>query len=339
MNSHTRYLLIRAVAAPGLAALMLVLAVPTARAEITRTGTEPWYQQSNADARLQAQALFEQAVDKHKQLLRDDAMKRYEQALALWDNPDIRWNLALVLEDLGQYLRAHQQLESALRWETALGAERLRDVRDRMQRLETQHLARIKVSSDEPGADIKLDGQPWFRGPECQSTLVVPGEHYISAAKPGYFAVTRPVSVQAGQEIRVALPMDADRLLETRRWSSWKPWVVVAAGGVVTAVGASLERQAFVHRDAAAAALGGPCELRSGCPPTGSSDTYRRAVTDNRLAIGAFLAGGATVTVGLTLAWLNQLHVHRTEPRPLAPIEIAPLVSVDQAGASALFRF
>ena len=73
---------------------------------------EPWYPQSTADTRQRAQALFAQAIDKHLQLLRGDARDLYDQALVLWDNPDIQWNLALVLEDLGQYLRAYQQLDT-----------------------------------------------------------------------------------------------------------------------------------------------------------------------------------------------------------------------------------
>jgi tetratricopeptide (TPR) repeat protein len=260
-------LFIRVVAAPGLAALMLVLALPAARAEVTRTGIEPWYQQSNASTRQRAEALFDQAVDKHQQLLRADALELYEQALALWDNPDIRWNLALVLEDLGQYLRAHQELENALRWTETLGVERLREVRDRLRMLETQRLARIEAASGEPEADIRLDGQPWFRGPDRQRMLVVPGEHYITANKAGYFPVTRSVTVKAGQEVRVALPADMDRLIETRRWSAWKPWVVASAGVVVTAVGVGLQRQALVHRDAAAARLGAPARLGRGALP------------------------------------------------------------------------
>jgi hypothetical protein len=166
MKSQTRdpALQIRTVAAVGLTMLALILAVPVARADVARTGDEPWYRQAPEAARQQALALFAQAVDKHQQLLRGDAKGLYEQALALWDNPDIRWNLALVLDDLGEYLRAHEQLERALRWEAALGAERLGEVRDRMQVLETQRLARLEASSAEPGAEITLDGQPWFRG-------------------------------------------------------------------------------------------------------------------------------------------------------------------------------
>lgn len=337
MNSHTRYLFIRAVAAPGLAALVLVLALPAAHAEITRTGVEPWYQPSTAEARLRAQALFEQAVDKHQQLLRGDAMDLYEQALALWDNPDIRWNLALVLEDLGQYLRAHQQLDAALRWEAGLGAEQLQAIRDRMHALEIQRLARIEADSDEPGAEIKLDGQPWFRGAGTQRTLVLPGEHYISAGKAGYFPVTRSVSLAAGQNARTALSMDADRLIETRRWSSWKPWAVVATGVAVAAVGAGLERRTFVDRRAAADALARGCN--TGRCRSNPSDSYDRAKLENGLAIGALAAGSTAVAVGLTLAWLNQSRAHRTEARAPSRIELTPILSPHQAELSARVRF
>jgi hypothetical protein len=319
----------------------LVLALPAARAETVRTGGEPWYRQATADARQRALALFAQALDKHQQLLRGEAMELYELALALWDNPDIRWNLALVLDDLGQYLRAYQQLESALRWEAALGAERLREMRDRMRTLETQRLARIETSREEPGAEIKLDGQPWYRRAGHRSTLVLPGEHYIAASKPGYYPVTRSVYVLAGQQAQVPLRMDEDRLIETRRWRAWKPWAVVAAGVAVAAVGAGLERRALAHRDDAADVI-----VRSSKDAeNGTVDDilikgiYDRARTENALAIGAFAVGGTTVAVGLALAWLNQPRVHRAEARPPSRIELTPILSPHRAGLSALVRF
>jgi hypothetical protein len=99
MQPSTSFRYLGAVAALGL--LTLALLASTARAEITRTGSEPWYQQPTADIR-RAKELFARAVSEHQQLKRGDARDLYDQALALWDNPDIRWNLALVLEDLGQ---------------------------------------------------------------------------------------------------------------------------------------------------------------------------------------------------------------------------------------------
>src|SRR5262249_24109134 len=156
-----------------------------------------------------------------------------------------------------------------------LGPERLREVRDRMQALETQRLARIETYREEPGAEITLDGKPWLRGAGHRSMLVLPGEHYLAARKAGYFPVTRPVYVKAGRQARVALPMDEDRLIQERRWAAWKPWAVVGAGIAMAAVGAELERRAFAHRDAAAA------DVFAGCyyPVCGSipSDVYDRA--------------------------------------------------------------
>lgn len=338
MESPTRYPRIRSAAAAGLAALALVLGLPAARADVMRPGGEPWSRQATADARQRTQALFAQAVEKHQQLLRGEAKELYEQALALWDNPDIRWNLALVLDDLGEYLRAYQHLDRALRWEAALAPERLREIRDRMRALEIQRLARIETSREEPGAEIKLDGQPWARRAGRRSMLVLPGEHYITASKPGYFPVTRSVSVKAGQEARVALLMDEDRLIETRRWTAWKPWVVVVTGVAVAAVGAGLERQALANRGAAMDALAGGCTTEP-CAPTRTPNIYDRAQTEHGLAIGAFAAGGTAIAVGLALAWLNQPRAHRTEARAPSRIELTPMLSPHRAELSALVRF
>jgi hypothetical protein len=341
MKSSTRYLRLRAIPAAvlaGLVLVVLVLALP-ARAETVRTGGEPWYRHVPDDDRRRAQALFTKAIDKHKQLLRGDAQELYEQALALWDNPDIQWNLALVLEDLGQYLRAYQQLDSTLRWGKALGPERLRQVRDRMRVLETERLARIETDREELAAAITIDGKPWLCLAGRRGTLVMPGEHYLAARKPGYFPVTRPVYVKAGQQARVPLPMDEDRLLETRRWTTWttwKPWAVVGAGVAAAAVGTGLEWRAVASRDAAAATL---ADCVTFVCNSDRSDLYDRASVEHELAIGAIAAGGIAVTVGLALAWLNQPRAHRTKARPPPRIEFTPTLSPHSAELSALVRF
>jgi len=336
MKTSTRYLRIRAVSIAVLAALALLLTLPAARAETVRTGGEPWYRQVPPDARKRAQVLFTKAIDKHQQLLRGEALPLYEQALALWDNPDIQWNLALVLEDMGQYLRAHQELERTLRWGAALGPDRLRQIRDRMQVLETQRLARIETYREESAAVITLDGKPWLPRERRRSTLVLPGEHYLAARKSGYFPVTRPVYVKAGQHARVALPMDEDRFFETRRWPAWKPWAVVGAGFAVAAVGAGLGWRARTDRNIAADVLAGCEELVC---DSNRSDLYERASVEQGLAIGAIGAGSAAVAVGLALAWLNQPRAHRTEARTPSKIELTPILSSHRAELSALVRF
>ncbi|HWO23287.1 MAG TPA: hypothetical protein VNO30_31315 [Kofleriaceae bacterium] len=328
MKSPTQYLVLRTVAAAGLAALALGLGLGSARAQAVPAGDEPWPRQASAEARQRAQELFTLALNKHQQLLRGEALQLYEQALALWDNPTIRWNLALVLEDLGQYLRAHEELKRARRWGAALGAERLRKFDDQMRALETKRLARIETHREEPSAEITLDGQPWPRSAGQRSKLVLPGEHYIAARKPGYLPVTRSVYVKAGEQARVALLMDEDRFLEKRRWPAWKPWTVVAAGAAVTAVGGGLVRRAFVDRAAAKA-----------MNLTSDSDLFRRAELENGFGIGTIAAGGTAIAVGLALAWLNQPRPYRAEARAPSKIELTPILSPQRAELSVLIRF
>jgi hypothetical protein len=334
MNRHRH---IRAVACPVLAALALGLPPLAAHADVARTGAEPWYQESTPEARAQANALFTQAVGNHQQLLRREAMALYEQALALWDNPDIRWNLALELDDLGEYQRAHEQLEGAMRWGAALGVERSRQVQDRMRVLETQRLARIDADGAEPGTDATLDGRPWFQGAGQHSTRVLPGTHYIAATRPGYFPITVRAPVLAGERYHVTLRMTADQVFETRRWSAWKPWAVVAAGVAVATAGAALERDAFARREDAGKALDDHC-ASPGCAPAALPKTYERARLENRLAIGAFAAGGAALVAGLALVWLDRPQAHRDEVVP-SSFELMPAVSPGRVGVSAAIRF
>lgn len=324
----------RAVVAAG---VLLAAAMPYARAEVLRTGSEPWYRGVPAEARQHAQALFEQARDKHLELLRGEAMELYEQAVALWDNPDIHWNLALVLDDLGRYLPAHEQLEAALRWGAALGADRLREVRDRRDALEAQRLGLIEASSDQPAADVQLDGQPWFHGPGHRSARVTPGMHYVAGSKPGYTPTAVSVPVSAGQHYRVRVEMVVDHLIETRHWSAWKPWAVVGAGATFAAVGAGFEWRAIRNHNYAAAELARACDDAKSCAPTAKSEN-ERARLDSQRAAGAFIAGGVTLTVGLQLVWVNQprwLHPEATH----SPLELVPTVSPDHAGVAALLRF
>jgi hypothetical protein len=142
----------------------------------------------------------------------------------------------------------------------------------------------------------------------------------------------------AGQKAHVALLMDVDRLIETRRWAAWKPWAVVATGVAVAAVGPLLEARAFAQRNAAADTLKGRCHTVT-CEPATRPALYDHAVTNDTLATGVFAVGGTAVAVGLALAWLNQRHAHRSEARPLPRIELTPILSPHQSELSALVRF
>jgi hypothetical protein len=167
--------------------------------------------------------------------------------------------------------------------------------------------------------------------------LVTPGTHYIGATKPGYTPTTVSMVAAAGEQYRVMLRMVVDHIIETRRWSAWTPWSVVAVGTAVAVVGAGVEWQAHVQRAAAARAVVDGCLMNKKCPPTHPSESDR-AVINNWIAIGAFAAGGTAIAVGATLAWLNQPHAHHPEATS-SPVELIPIVSPNGAGVLARIRF
>lgn len=228
----------------------------------------PWERDVSVEDRRLAETLFAQAVELHEQLLRDHAVTRYEEALSHWDHPDTRWNLALLMKDMGQYLLAWEHLEAALIWGPEAFDEHDREKLIAMRRtLLRQHLAVVEARCDQPDAEIALDGKPWFRGAGAARQVVLPGEHVITARKPGYFPVTRTIVLSAGARGVVTIAMSVDRFIEKRRWQPWLPWAVFSSGVVVGVMGAGLDWHAGRQLDQARHDLARECGIALTCTP------------------------------------------------------------------------
>lgn len=79
---------------------------------------------------------------------------------------------------------------------------------------------------------------------------------------------------------------------------------------------------------------------RARCSPTTrSDDPLAPSVTENDVAIGALIAGGATALAGTVLLFLNRPQSYRTEDRGDLKIEIRPAASLDTASLSARIVF
>lgn len=314
------------------------LASPGAHA---RDGTPlpPWYQGVAAADRQAAESLFEEGLSLHRQLLRDRAAGKYEQALERWEHPHMRFNLARLWTDMGQYLRAYDNLERVLAWGLPAFDEGFReDIRTLERTLLEQHLARVHIQCDEPGAEVALDGKPRFVAPGSADVVVRPGEHVVTARKTGFFPVVQAVTVTAGNRGRVTLQMSVDGLVHTRRWQPWKPWMVLGAGLASSLIGAGLEWQAARDFDRAAEVFdqeqcaGRPCLPQ---PP----GLYRRAVWEERVAVVSMIAGGLAMATGLTLVILNRSRASRTRDRQGTRLHIEPIFTREGAGLSTRFRF
>ena len=308
-------------------------ATPTYAEEPAR----PWEKDVSAEARAAADRLFNEGLDRHDELLLAQAAARYREALGHWNHPSIRLNLARVLDKMGQYLEAYQELEKALQWGMeAFDEDRRPAIEDLRTRLLDKHLAAIEVRCDEPGAKVLFDGKPWFVGPGVERRVTLPGEHVVTARKERFFPVVKTVPLVTGKTGAVTIVLDEDGFYYQRPWASWKPWAVVGAGVVAGVIGGGL----FWRADGEFAGVNSKsrCPEDDVCPPT-SWNGYGRAETLNGAAVTSFVAGGAAITAGLVWAFLNQPRAHRTRPENEPTFNLTPLISRDATGLSLRWSF
>jgi tetratricopeptide (TPR) repeat protein len=306
------------------------------------TRPEPWHHGVSERRKQKARALFSDGGALFEQLLLREALARYEAALSHWEHPQIRLYLARVQQKLGRPLDAYEHLRQAMRWGPDALEPQDADDAERMTRalLETE-LAAIIVRCDEPGAEVSLDGTPWFVGPGVERTLIRPGEHVVRAAKPAHVPVLERVTVVAGTQAALALALSQDASPARRRWSVWTPWTLVASGAVAGLAGAGLRSESHIHFERAEQDYQQRCGDDPECRASRSS-LHDRARWEERLALGAFAAGGVLAASGLVMVWLNRPRSAHSAPGDGAPgteVEIVPMVVDGATGVSARFSF
>jgi hypothetical protein len=336
--------------ASGIVTIIIGLLLVSPRAPAADTeppgaepGTEPapgpWQEGVSPADQDAAKVLFEEAVTMQRQWLLADAVARYEQALARWEHPKIRFYLSRTQEKMGDLVAAYENLRLALRWGLdAFPPEDAEVVREMQRRLEAA-LSRIEVRCDEPGAEVFIDGKPWFVAPGGKQAVVRPGEHAVIARKAGFFTVTRSISVVPGKHATVDIGLSPETIVRGR-WEGWQSWhtgAVVATGAALALAGGVLEWQAVRDYEDYERRFRVACDDPH-CTPhqdhPDMADRLRRARWENRGAIAAFGAAGAAVAVGAMLGWLDQPRPHRNQATGAVGVELTPLVTSDAAGVS-----
>ncbi|WP_438030008.1 hypothetical protein [Sorangium sp. So ce233] len=297
----------------------------------------PWHQGISEERKQRAQSLFDEARELHRRMMLAEARVKYEEALADWEHPELRLYLGRALRSIGLPLLAYENLRLSLRWGPgSLDAELEQEARAAMRALVERELGSIEIRCHEPGAVVLLDGQRWFVGPGAERRMVMPGEHVITARKNGYFTVVKPVVVLAGKGASGQVALSVDTVVTKQRWAAWIPWATLGAGAAVGVAGGVLAWRAGADHDATDKRLQGDCV--PWCEPL-ARDAYDGSVLENRLAIGAFIAGGATVITGTVLLFLNRPQSYRTEDRGGVKVELRPAASLDAAWLSARLVF
>jgi hypothetical protein len=305
----------------------------------------PWNRGIASERRAGARQLFLEGNRLFKIPLFAQAVEKYDEALDQWKHPAFYFNLAFAQLNLGQDFEARDSLERALQYgPEPLGPDRFKEAQNQL--LEVQrHLGRIRITCPTPGAEITLDGVPLFTGPGDREVWVKAQAHEVTAKAPDYATQSRRLNAPAGA--RQTLDLSLRKLIEDRPWSTWKPWAVMASGAAVAAAGGVLHAFAardfndydarFVKLPCASLGCTGP-QIEMGDPRL--PPLLRRAQQEQRIAVAAYVAGGAAVAAGVVLVYLNRPHLMDQEGASSrqAGVAMTPVVSADLLGVMVTVR-
>lgn len=307
-------------------------------------GERPWAEGVSAENQDKARVIFKEANDLLRESLFPQAVKKYREALELWDHPGIHFNLSLALLNLDQPIAVYRSLEKAMKYGPGpLGQEKY----DRAQSyfdLVSDQLGTVEIAINEPQAKVTLDGKPVLTGPGTYRELLGVGEHQIVASKPGYFDKTVDFVIEPKESERVDVVMFSidEMTVSKRRWPVWMPWTVVGVGAVVLAVGGGLHTQsssgfADFDKNFDARCMTG-CRDDEVAELTSDLDAAER---QQQIAVTSYIVGGAALVGGLVMVFVNQPQVFRrdVEGGTERELTIMPVIAPDSAGVSAAFRF
>ena len=287
---------------------------------IARADDKPWAAGVSVENQKAAFVLYDDANKSFAQAEYKPALETYSKALALWDHPQIRYNIAVCLINLDRPVEALDNLEHAMQFgQAALGAE-LWNQGQSYKKLLAARVAEIQVDADE-GATISLDGKPLT----VTQQRVLSGDHQIVVEKPKYQTETRAIRVNGGDHVTIKIemkPMAVSRTLH-RRWSRWVPYTVLSVGVAAALVGIPTliaSGNAYDRYDAAVAEY-----CPKGCiagQPSGDlvKSKLDTAKLENNVAFSLFVGGAAVAATGFFMVIAN------------TPRLVTPVVGTDHVG-------
>lgn len=294
--------------------------------QATPPDERPWAAGVTAAQKARANELLAAGNELLVQNKYAEALQRYEDAIKVWDHPAIRANMVVCFINLGRTLEAYENADLALRH--GEGPYKRREIyveTKNYAKLLDGQVAKLEIRCDEPGAFVTVDGQASVTCPGTNRQPVLPGTHQIVARKRGHLTFTRDLLLISGVSRRVDVQLVplADAAITVRRWATWKPWAIAGSGAGLLLVAGALQLRARADMSRADAERDRLCGL--GCDPRELPARIERlesrAILENRLAVGAAIAGSAVVITGLVGAYLNR-------PRTILP---------DESGAAPLF--
>lgn len=286
---------------------------------------KPWAQGVSQETQDKASALYEEGNTLFAQQAHAPALEKYRAAIALWEHPLIRFNMAVTEIRLERILEAADNLEKALAYgDKPFKPELYQQALD-YQALVKGRVGFIEASCDNTSARLLLDGKPWFDCPGTQKIRVLAGEHAIVGEKPGFLTASTKVVVDGGETVQEKVklvPLESAVVLQYR-YRRWIPWTMTGIGVAVGLGGVATWFAGQSQMDQFEADFSTQCQM--GCEPGLTAPEHRAlaaqrdsAELKGQIGIAMMGVGGAVTVTGIVLAILNR------GQRVLPDVEVAP---------------
>ena len=313
--------------------VMLALAIWNPRASFADGGecdaTAP------LEAQKQAAALTDEAFRLHTEMRFFETAEKYREAARHWNRADIHLQAGVAYLSALRLLEAFHHISIAIRCgERVLSPEDMAEARNKLRRLR-ERLTELEIRTDEAGAEVLLNNEPWFTGAGTQKKTLIAGQYVVTVKKPGHITVLEPVLLEQGQRTIFVPTVMSERegTIVHRRFPRWLPWTVAGVGAASLATGLGLRVRATNRMDDYEQALDTTCA--DGClvSELAALDAERaRAGQENVAGVSLLAVGGATLAAGLTMAFLNRPTTTRHPDAGKGTIEVVPMVTGPSAG-------
>ncbi len=308
--------------------LVLVLVPLRARADTD----DPWAAGVPRATQMQANALFAEANQLFAQQAHGPALEKYRAAVALWDHPLIRFNMAVTEIRLDHILDADDDLEKALRYgEAPFTPELYRQALD-YRALVKKQIGVLEASCTQADVHVVLDGKPWFACPAAQKTRVLAGQHTLVGERAGYMTRSRQLVILGGstQTEKLALvPIETAIKLEYP-YPRLVPLGVGGGGAAVALAGLGVWFWGRSQMDQFQTDFANTCP--TGCLANLSDHPALASERDGaqlkgKIAVSMMIVGSAAAIGGVVMAVLDRPH------RVLPNVEVTPT----PGGAAAVY--
>jgi hypothetical protein len=312
----------------------LVVLIALARVAHADSDDDPWAQGVPHAQQLQANVLFAEANQLFAQQAHGPALEKYKAAIALWDHPLIRFNMAVTEIRLDHILDAAEDLERALRYGEAPFTRELYGQALDYQALVKRQVGELEASCSQPDAHVQLDGKPWFQCPGTHKQRVLAGEHALIGERPGYMTRSVQLVVAGGTTTtaRVELLPIATAVKLVYPYNRMLPLAIGGGGAAVALGGLGVWFLGSRQMDRFNTDFGKTCP--TGCLSSLSdhpslASEHDSAVLKGNIGIAMMTVGGIAAVGGVVLAVLDR-------PKRVTPnIEVAPTAG----GAMTYLRF